>query len=147
MFLGHIYYAIGLLIVLVLFSIASKFGSFYNVKEWVEKYQRVTGKRPVREDFRSEQEYSDFSIYSLFDIIDFIWLVCGVLTGSWYVFLGLILYTILSNLLKLKINTEPISKLISLQLVWVKIIASSYLVINHFHLHYDTWQIIIGWFR
>lgn len=147
MILGHIYYAIGLLITLTLFSIVSKFGSFYTVREWVEKYYKVTGRRPIKEDFRTEQEYSDFTTYVMFDAIDFVWVVCGVLTSSWYVFLFLIGYTILSNLLRIKINTEPISKLISLQLVWIKLITVSYLVINHFHLHYNTWQLFIELFK
>ena len=144
MILGHIFYAIGLIVALVLFSIISRFGEFYNTREWIVKYQLVTGKKPEKTDFRSEQEYSNFITLSLFDLFDFVWTFAGVLTSSWYIFASLLVWSIISNILRVKIKFEPLSRFLSFQLLCVKFISISYLIMNHFHLHQDIWKLFFN---
>lgn len=144
MILGHIFYAIGLILVLILITLISRFDEFYNAREWVIKYQVVTGKKPERVNFRSESEYLNVLLISLFDLLDFIWTLVGLLSSSWFVFAFLFIWSIGTNLIKSKINLNPLSKFMSFQLVLVKFITISYLIINHFHLHLDTWKLIFN---
>ena len=77
MILGDLYYALGFLILLVLFFIISHFSKFYQVRDWVLKYNKVIGTEPEKKDFRSEQEYSDYITFQVFTIIEFIWTFMG----------------------------------------------------------------------
>ena len=135
MILGDLYYALGFLILLVLFFIISQFSKFYQVRDWVMKYNKVIGSEPEKKDFRSESEYSDYITFQVFTIIEFIWTFMGLLTHSWLIFGSIILYTILTSFIRVRIGFEPLKKLATLQLFWVKFITTGWLIMNHFHFH------------
>ena len=56
--MGHLFYIYGLITTLLLMAILSKFFLLKNVQEWYEKFEKVTGKKPLKSDFRNEEEYN-----------------------------------------------------------------------------------------
>ena len=140
--IGHIYYAIGLLVAFSILSIILRFRKIYSTKEWIEKYEKVTGKKPIRKDYRSREEYSASETSSILSSIELMWIIGGFITNSWYVFGSLLVISFLLNLIIKPIKFTFFHKYISLSFLILKFSVYLYLIINHFHLHLDTWSII-----
>ena len=140
--IGHIYYAIGLLVAFSILSIILRFRKIYSTKEWIEKYEKVTGKKPIRKDYRSREEYSASETSSILSSIELMWIIGGFITNSWYVFGSILVISFLLNLIIKPIKFTFFHKYISLSFLILKFSVYLYLIINHFHLHLDTWSII-----
>jgi hypothetical protein len=140
--IGHIYYAIGLLVAFSILSIILRFRKIYSTREWIEKYEKVTGKKPIRKDYRSREEYSASETSSILSSIELMWIIGGFITNSWYVFGSLLIISFLLNLIIRPIKFTFFHKYISLSFLMIKFSVYLYLIINHFHLHLDTWSII-----
>ena len=140
--IGHIYYAIGLLVAFSILSIILRFRKIYSTREWIEKYEKVTGKKPIRKDYRSKEEYSASETSSILSSIELMWIIGGFITNSWYVFGSILVISFLLNLIIKPIKFTFFHKYISLSFLILKFSVYLYLIINHFHLHLDTWSII-----
>ena len=140
--LGHIYYATGLLILISIIAHISRFKKIQSVSEWVEKFKSVTGKDPQKSDFRSKEELNLSIGISILSLLEFMWALGGLLTGSWYIFLSLFIYSIIIRLLIKPIKFTLFGKIAALHFIILKFLVYLYLIINHFHLHYDTLSII-----
>ena len=140
--LGHIYYIIGLFVLVTILTHLSKFKKIQSVIEWVDKFKNVTGKQPQKEDYRSKEELNLFLGISILAVIEFIWIICGLVTSSWYIFLSLFIYSIIIRLIIKPIKFTLFGKIMILHFIIVKFLVYLYLIINHFHLHYDTLSII-----
>lgn len=140
--LGHIYYAIGLFVLISLITYITKFKKIPYVREWDEKFKTVTGKDPKKDDYRSKEELNLFLGISILSLGEVIWVLGGLLTGSWYVFLSMFVYAIILNLLIKPIKFTLFGKIVILHFIVLKFLVYLYLIINHFHLHYDTLSII-----
>jgi hypothetical protein len=139
---GHIYYVFGLLITILMLFILTRFKKLSNIMEWYYKYNLVTGKPPIEKEFRSNEEFQLHNALSISLLLEFIWVIGGLLTNSWYVFLILFLSTILINFIKKPIEFTLIGRIISFIFILSKSVTYFYLIINHFHLHMDTWKLI-----
>ena len=93
--IGHIYYAIGLLVAFSILSIILRFRKIYSTREWIEKYEKVTGKKPIRKDYRSKEEHSASETSSVLSSIELVWIIGGFITNSWYVFGSLLVISFL----------------------------------------------------
>jgi hypothetical protein len=140
--LGHIYYTLGLIPLLMTLAIIIKLRDYNRVKEWYSKFEKVTGGKPKQEDFRSTDEYSIYTGVSGIMILDFIWIILGLLTQSWYIFLFILSFTIVLNIIKKAISLDIISRLTTAIIIITKFSVYLYLIINHFHLHYNTWEVV-----
>jgi hypothetical protein len=140
--IGHIYYAIGLLVAFSILSFILRFRKIYSTKEWIEKYEKVTGKKPIRKDYRSKEEYSASETFIVLSSVELAWIIGGFITNSWYVFGSLLVVSFLLNLIIKPIKFTFFHKYISLSFLIFKFSVYLYLIINHFHLHLDTWFII-----
>lgn len=145
MWLGHIYYTIGLIPLLMSLAVLIKLRDYNRVKEWASKFEEITKSKPKKTDFRSTEEYSIYTGVSGVLAVDFIWCVLGLLTQSWYVFLSILTISLVLNFVKRSINLNPISTIITSIILITKFSVYLYLIINHFHLHYDTWQVVKGY--
>ena len=87
---GHLYYVFGLLITILMLFILTRFKKLSNIMEWYYKYNLVTGKPPIEKEFRSNEEFQLHNALSVSLLLEFIWVIGGLLTNSWYVFLILL---------------------------------------------------------
>lgn len=140
--LGDIYYALGLIPLLMTLGLLIKLREYNRTKEWYIKFEEVTKKKPLKSDFRSDDEYTTFIGASGIMAIDFVWVSLGLLTQSWYVFLFVLIYSIMFNMLKKAVNVNIISNIFTFIIISNKFLVYLYLIVNHFHLHIDTWMII-----
>ncbi len=142
MWLGHIYYALGLIPLLMTLAVFIKLKDYNKTKEWYSKFEKVTGKKPLKSEFRTLDEYNLYTGVSGITVIDFIWVILGLLTQSWYIFIAIMLLSVVVNLIKKSIGINLISNTLTGILLITKFSVYLYLIINHFHLHLDAWDII-----
>lgn len=139
---GHIYYAIGLLVILSSLTMIMKFKKMNSIREWFDKYKVITGNSPEKADFRSKEESDLYRGISTLGIFEFMWVIGGLLTSSWYVFLSLFIYALIVGLIIKPFKYTFFGSIISIHFLLLKIVVYLFLVINHFHLHYDIFNII-----
>ena len=144
--LGHIFYFLGLFLFLGNIILISNFFKTFKAKEWAFKFKKVTSKDPNKKDFQNK-DYEYYSYYSAIGILNFFWMFFGILGNNWYIFLFIILINLIINFICKKIGEFNITSKI-LQLVRNITISMTigFLVINHFHLHLNIWNLLVSRF-
>lgn len=141
--MGHLFYIYGLITTLLLMAILSKFFLLKNVQEWYEKFEKVTGKKPLKSDFRNEEEYNIYISIQIISVIELLFLIGGFLSASWYIFLSLFILSILLTVILRPIKFFMLSKIIFLFNHLLRVGLYIFLIINHFHLHVDLYKLLI----
>ncbi len=145
--LENLFYIVGLVVILSVLNIISKFKSIYSVREWEQKYKKVVGKIPVRSDYRSKSEYNLSRKMGILYLFEITWVIIGILTYNWYLFLGLIIFSFISVIILKPFRYTLVFKILSVLFLIIRLVLYTYLVINHFHLHIDTYEVILQHFN
>lgn len=139
---GNIFYLFGLLVFIISFSRLFNYSKIIQIQDWISAFKKVAQKEPTKNDFRSKEDYSLFLGYGTISIIESIWILIGLLSGNWQIFLLLVLS---SFLLKNILEYVPISikKIFGFTYSLIKSIIILILVLNHFHFHLSLFDEII----
>ena len=140
--MGHLFYILLLFVNLTLIAYLSNFFKIKSIQEWFNKFKLFTKKNPEKSDFRTEDEYNLFTLSSAIPIIEFIIIIFGLLTASWYVYLVVFLSSIIIKLLSKIFEYSFFSKLILAFTLFIRICVYFFLIINHFHLHLDILKLL-----
>jgi hypothetical protein len=140
--IGNIYYLIGFLVLLSLLSTILKFRKIYSINEWREKYEKITGKKPLKREFRSKKEYSLHESAGILGLFELIWIFVGFFTGNWYLFGITLALSYLLNIILKPFKFSILHKLISFTFLLSRLCLYLYLIVNHFYLHQDTYSIV-----
>lgn len=134
--LGHIFYFIGLFIFFLTLTKTFNYFRFIDTKEWIVKFKKVTGKEPLKTDFRDIEDHKLFVSYGCLSIIEGIWFMTGLVTNNWIIFGSFVILSMLIKQIsdKSSFNTQ---KVIGLIFNWFKATLIAILVLNHFHFHQD----------
>lgn len=143
--LGHIFYFIGLFVFIISISKSISYFRFIDIKEWFLAYIKVTEKEPEKKDYRSEKEYNLFIGFGCVVLLETFWLICGILSKNWMIFLSLI---IIRSILSMIINKLPYSsqKFFGTLIGFIISGIILLLVVNHFHLHLDLVRLMLSSF-
>lgn len=140
---AHLFYFVGLWIFLLNLILTTNIIKFLKIQEWVVKFNKISGRFPVKMDFK-ENDFEYFLFTNSVVLLTFFWLFCGLISNSWPISLFLILFNVLLaslskltgfNILSLIINT--IKNVVSTSLI-------GFLVFNHYHLHLDIIKLLFG---
>ena len=142
--IGHIYYLIGLVVFFSIISIIFRFKKIYFIKEWKDKYEKVTGKKPLKSEFRAKIEYTTLESYNILVVFELIWVLFGLISNSWCIFLSIIITSYVLNLLIKPIKYTMLHRLSIHLFIILKLLVYGYLVVNHFYLHIENLDIIKG---
>ena len=140
--IGHLYYTFGLIISISVLSLLLIFSKYVKMREWYSKFQKVTGEKPTKDNFRTKEEHDLNLSYSILSVFEFIWVILGLLTASWYIFLSLLIISFTVNAINRPIQFTMIGKIIYFKMVLLRFVTYLFLIINHFHLHISLWDII-----
>lgn len=140
--LGNIYYLIGLVVLILSISNIYGFYKINDIKSWIRSFKKISGTDPGPNEFRNPKDFKLLSSYSLSITIEFIWLVLGILTNSWYIYLGLIVSSYIYNGILSRITIDTIQKNLGLLFFIFKSLIILILIINHFHLHINWVDLI-----
>lgn len=140
--IGNIYYLIGVLVLLSLLSVILKFRKIYSVNEWKEKYEKITGRKPLKREYRSKKEYSLHESSNILGVFELIWIIGGFFTSSWYIFGIILLLSYILNIILKPIKFTILHKLTSITFLLTRLCLYLYLILNHFYLHQNTYSIV-----
>lgn len=140
--IGNIYYTFGIVIILALFKVLTGFKSFYKVGEWQVKFQKVTKKKPFKSDFRTKEEYNLFQRSIIISLVEIAWVLLGLFTASWSVFLSIIILSQLLRFLFKPIKYTIPHFIASYTFFTLKLIVYCYLTLNHFFLHKEYLELL-----
>jgi hypothetical protein len=142
--IGSIFYAFGLIILISLISSLVKFKKNQQVFEWYSKYEKITGISPNESDFRSKGEWSQFQSSKIISLFEFLWFVFGLISKSWMIFATILLISFLISISIKSIEFTIFAKTIKWLSLLIKIVTVFTLTINHFHLHLNLQDMLIG---
>lgn len=145
--IGSIFYFLGLFVLLMSFSNAFNYLKYVSIKDWIDSFKKVTRKEPVRSDYRSPEDYNIFSIYATFAFVEFIWIIVGITSRSWYVFLSIILIEMIFKFLILRLKSILIKQILGQIYTILKFITILLLILNHFHFHYNWIELFRQFFN
>jgi hypothetical protein len=134
-----LFYIIGLFILIFSFSNLINFIKFNKIRIWAKTFRKVTKKEVDRVDFKSNEQYNIFIIYSLFSFIEIVWILLGLATTSfnhWVIFLSILsLNLIMRSLYKYSnlVLTNFFGSIYSI----IKFTSILFLILNYFHFHQD----------
>lgn len=138
----NIYFIIGIVILVMSFSNMINFIKFSNIRNWALTFKRVTNKDVESKDFRTREDYNIFTIYSVFLFFEIIWLVFGIATSNWYMFLSLIILGLIVNFISKYSKFLLLSKIIGTIFSCLKFSLILFLILNHFHFHLDLLSLL-----
>jgi len=130
--LSLIYYSTGFFVVLSLLSSLIRFKKLYSIREWVEKYDKVTGKKPLKSEFRTKKEYSLFESNNFLLLFETIWVIIGLFTCNWYIFLSLMISSFLLNILIKPMRWTSFYKIFLFSFLLSKMFLYLYLILNSY---------------
>ena len=135
--ISDLFYIIGLFILIISFSNAINFIKFNSIRRWALTYRKVTGSDVLKKDFKSNEDYNIFTIYSLFLVVESIWFIIGLISASWYVFLLLLCVSLILILINKYFGYNIIFTTIGFIFSFLKFPVILFLILNHFHFHLD----------
>lgn len=130
--LVHIFYFIGFLFIPFSILRLLKSQEIIKVSDWIHKFKKVTGKTPEIKDFSDSKEWKFIAGIGLISVLESFWTIIGLLEQNWPIFLFLLLFGILTNL----VNKQPfmiIKRIVLTTFFFIKTIFLILLVFNHFH--------------
>jgi len=140
--LGNIYYFFGLLFFLLDLGLLMKFHRIQKIKSWIESFQKVTQKKPKKEDMNSE-DYKIVNAYESIILFNFLWIFFGLVTKNWKLFLTVLIFNFFINLILNSVKSYRIVFYLFESLKFCVILSTiGFSVINHFHLHIDIFDLI-----
>jgi hypothetical protein len=141
---GHLFYFLGLIIFITNLNLIFEFFDYIKLKEWVHSFKKVTKREPLEKDFK-KGDYEKHRKYAGIIGLYLIWLFVGFISDSWKVFMILLLFVRLIDLICYLIGEfKMFCKLLNLSKLILLTISILILCINHFHLHLDLYQLLLG---
>lgn len=140
--LGNIFYILGIFTLILTFSNLVNFFKYIKIKNWTLSFKKVTGVNPDKKEFKTNEEYNIFSLFSFFSIIEFLWLILGIATASWYVFISIILLGVIIRFICRITKIGFLEYFLGFPYNLAKAFTMLFLIINHFHLHLDILKIV-----
>jgi hypothetical protein len=130
-----------LIVFLINIHFISNFFEYYKAKRWFLSFKKITGKSPTNKDIK----HDDLDKIKKFEGVlplTYFWWILGILTPTWKVFLTLLTFNLILNFICQKIGEFTLSvKIIKLFNLILNTFILLILVLNHFHLHLDLFQV------
>lgn len=143
--MGDIFYSIGLLIIILNIVTILKYERIFDITEWLFRYKNVTGRNPIVENFRNKEDHDLLLFWSCTVVLTVIWMLFGLLSSDWIIFLFVFLFNIFFNYTK-KLFSEirKVKMFITLIKSFIGLFIIIFLVINHFHIQLDLMKVLFG---
>ena len=119
------------MLIRLIYSIIN-FKKIHSLREWLIKFKEISGKVPTKKDFRSKEEISLYESNSIMILFEFIWILCGLLSGNKLIFLGLIVYFALLKITTKRIGFTMLDRVVMFVNIILRFSVYSWMIINHF---------------
>jgi hypothetical protein len=122
----------------MLLTLLFKWNRISNILEWFEKFQKITKSKPNQIDFRKKGDYSLYIRTNLIIMIELLWILAGLFTNNWFIFLSVIIYSIISRLAINRIRWTLLGKTLSYTFLITRIVIYSFVILNHFNYFFNS---------
>lgn len=140
--LANLFYFTGLFIFLFQLLLISNFPRFIFIKEFVVKFQKVTNKKPEKDDF-SGKDYDFYNFVSATSVLTPFWFFLGLIGANWIIFLFYFIYSPILNTFSKLIDNKFFSVVFDFLTILLTFLTVGFLVFNHFHLHINLTKLIL----
>lgn len=141
--MSSIFYFIGIFILMYIISQLVNFNKNFHLIEWLDKFEKITKRKPLDKDFRNESDLDLFKFRNTMLPIEGFWIILGFITSNWFIFILMIIYGKIIEFIFNKIKYSIISKYFYLHFFILKSILYGFMIINHFHLKLDLYKIFL----
>ena len=142
--IGDLYYLLGLIISVFNLSLTPSLNSIFKTEEWMISFQKVKGRYPTKSEFKDGQ-LSKMNLFNYYTISTSLWMILGLISKSWFVFLSLLFinFFTMRKLEKIGIHKE-VSKWTRIFLLSLNTSVIVFLVLNHFHFHFQLLEFLFN---
>lgn len=143
--MGDFFYSIGLFIIILNLASLIQYKKIFDITEWLSKYKLVTGKNPVIEDFRNKNDHDLLLFWSFTVVSTVLWMLFGLLSNQWIIFLFIFLINIaLNSIKKIFSSIKKVKLFLTFIKSFIGLSIIIFLVLNHFHFKLDLMDILFG---
>lgn len=129
-----IFYLLGVFIVIINVICLLNYKVSYSTIEWIIKYKEITGSNPSLIEHRGIKNYHILLFWSITTLLSISWIIFGLLTKIWFVFLGILLINFILNKLIYSVRINRLKNMIILMKSLTLIITIVILIYNHFNI-------------
>jgi len=135
--IGDLYYLLGLIMSVFNLSLITSLNSILKTEEWMVSFQKVNCRYPSKTEFK-EGQLIKMNLFNYYTIVTSLWMILGLVSKSWFVFLSLLFINFLSMRIIEKIGIhKKVSKFFRILLFSANAFVILFLVLNHFHFHFQ----------
>lgn len=131
--LNHLFWFFGIINFISLFGYIFNFKKTNYAIEWYYRYNEVLGRKPKKHEFRNKEDYDIYVNRGILSLYEIIWIIFGLLTNYWFVFLIILIISLMINFGLDKWRFTFIDNSIRFVFIISKCVSYIFLIINHFH--------------
>lgn len=140
--LVNLFYFTGLFIFLFQLLLISNFPKFLFIKEFYVKFQKVTNRKPEKDDF-SGGDYDFYNFVVATNVLTTSWFFLGLIGSNWIIFVFYFIYSSILNTFFRLIKNKLFSAIFNFIEIILTFLTVGFLVFNHFHFHSNLTELIL----
>jgi hypothetical protein len=129
----HIFWFFGLINFISLFGYIFNFKKINYSFEWHHRYNEIIGRKPKKHEFRNQKDYDIFINRGILGFFELIWILFGLLTNNWIIFLVILIISLVINFGLDKWRFSFLDKSIRFLFTVFKCLTYITLIIQYFH--------------
>jgi hypothetical protein len=131
--ISNIFWFFGFIQFISLFGYIFRFRKINQSFEWNYKFKQIVGLTPRKQDFKNNESYNLFTNRVVLSLIEIIWIIFGLITNKWIIFLSILIILLTINFGLDKWRFSIIDNLIRFTFIVVRCLIYISLSIQNFH--------------
>jgi len=131
--ISNIFWFFGFIQFISLFVYIFRFRKINQSFEWNYKFKQIVGTNPIKQDFKNKESYNLFTNRVVLSLIEIIWIIFGLITNKWIIFLSILIILLTINFGLDKWRFSIIDNLIRFTFTVIRCLIYISLSIQNFH--------------
>lgn len=129
--MSDIFYIFGIIVLSINAFLLFNQQKIFNTIEWIIKYKKLIGKDPLINEVSQRINFNILTIWSISVILTLSWVLFGLFTNNWKIFLGILLFNIIFNKIFLSIKYADVKRKLLFVKSLIIILTMCFLVTKH----------------
>ncbi len=131
--ISNIFWFFGFIQFISLFVYIFRFRKINQSFEWNYKFKQIVGTNPIKQDFKNKESYNLFTNRVVLSLIEIIWIIFGLITNKWIIFLSILIILLTINFGLDKWRFSIIDNLVRFIFIVIRCLIYIVLSIQNFH--------------
>lgn len=131
--LSSIFWFFGFAFVISLIGYIFNFKKINFCLEWYYRFSEVTGRKPKQNEFRNQNDYNLFSNRLFLSLFELLWILFGILTTKYFIFLSIFLTLLIIHFGLDKWRFSKVDNYIRFLFILFRAIIYLVMIVEHFH--------------